>query len=91
MYMYMYTCTYTLHVYVVHIDINSLLSVCCSYSLLLCGICCTVNEKHDMANEVLELATTIDDHNTFAWTIRGNITIHTAHSRNWMIVIFYKI
>lgn len=42
-----------------------------SYSLLLYGICCTISNKHEEAEEILEFATTIDECNTIAWTIRG--------------------
>lgn len=34
-------------------------------------MCCSLDEKFDEANEVLELATTIDASNVIAWTVRG--------------------
>jgi tetratricopeptide (TPR) repeat protein len=40
-------------------------------ALLLYGMCCSLEEKFAEANEVMELATTIDPNNIIAWTIRG--------------------
>ena len=71
---------------------DDLLSTCyiifyvliCHYRLLLYGICCCVNDKHSEAEEVLEFATAIEEYNTIAWTIRGDLLflVYSLHSVN---------
>ena len=40
--------------------------------LLLYGVCCSLDERFAEADEMMELATTIDTGNIIAWTVRGN-------------------
>lgn len=62
--------------------------VCIDDRLLLYGICCSLDEKcnridpntgNTEAEEMMEMATTIDPNNLVAWTIRGNIYICIVH------------
>ena len=48
------------------------------YRLLLYGVCCSLDERFAEANEMMELATTIDTGNIIAWTVRGNKYTHSA-------------
>lgn len=40
-------------------------------ALLLYGVCCSLDERFAEADEMMELATTIDTRNIIAWTVRG--------------------
>ena len=48
------------------------------YRLLLYGVCCSLDERFAEADEMMELATTIDTGNIIAWTVRGNKYTHSA-------------
>ena len=68
-----------------------------SLSLLLYGMCSSLDECFPEADEVMELATTIDSSNLVAWTIRGTRTLYIIpihriiHMYMYMYLIYVHV
>ena len=57
-------------------EIATYSTLCCwSCSLLLYGVVCTMQDKHEPAETFFETATSVEPRSMLAWTMLGTVTI----------------